>query len=103
MGHYPVRSGHTVYINDSTIFAHPGEDPNIAQDELHPRESQVQLRVFSVQADPLLQVVNSVASDGLIDVSITGYVAHFGADLSSSPTPHHENGFVQPIDRKSVV
>ncbi|KAF9534836.1 alpha mannosidase-like protein [Crepidotus variabilis] len=99
LGHYSVRSGHTVYINDSTIFAHPGEESNIAQDELHRREAQVQLRVFTTESDTLLSSIQNIATDGLIDVSITGYTAQFGADLSSNYVPTKPTEFIATIKR----
>lgn len=83
VGHYPVRSGHTVYINDSTIFAHPGQDTNTDQGNLYRRRSQVPLRVFTSSADPILQAGNVIPTEGLIDVTITGYTAQFGDDITS--------------------
>lgn len=84
MGHYAVRPGHIVYINDSTIFHVPGESANLAQRELRRRDPQVQLRVFSSRPGLVMQFQQSVANGPLIDVSITGYTANFGSDLSSS-------------------
>jgi mannosidase alpha-like ER degradation enhancer 1 len=66
-----------VYINDPNAFRTPGEDSNLAQSELRRRELQVQLRIFSPD-------IESVSNDNIMDLSITGYTASFGADLSSS-------------------
>jgi len=86
VGHYAVRPGHTVYINDSTIFHNPGEDANLAQNELRPRDSQVPLRIFS-DAEALKQVPGSVVGNTAIDATITGYTALFGADLTAPDNP----------------
>ncbi|PPQ77269.1 hypothetical protein CVT25_010851 [Psilocybe cyanescens] len=82
LGHYAVRPGQLVYINDSTIFP-SGGDTNIAQDELHRREPEVSLRLFTAQMDPMVQIPNNLFNKGGIDISVTAYTAKFGADLSS--------------------
>jgi len=82
LGHYAVRPGHVVYINDSSIFLTPGEAANMAQDELHHRDSEIQLRIFSSDVDSMFQVQNIDLNSQVIDVSLTGYAAQFGADLS---------------------
>ncbi|KAF8974233.1 alpha mannosidase-like protein [Flammula alnicola] len=94
LGQYHVRPGLLVYINDSTLFASPGEAANIAQEELRRRDAELRLRVFTANIDPMLEVQSSLLSNEAIDISITGYSALFAADLSSSfvldpttPTP----------------
>lgn len=82
MGHYSVRPGQVVYINDSSIFP-PGADNNIAQDELLRRDAEVFLRIFTRQTDPMLQVKPKPLDAEFIDVSVVGYASKFGADLSS--------------------
>jgi len=82
VGHYAVRPGHIVYINDSSIFLTPGEDVNMAQDELYQRDLEIQLRIFSSNLNPMFQVQDSNTDSQVIDVSVTGYSAQFGADLS---------------------
>ncbi|KAF8165423.1 alpha mannosidase-like protein [Crassisporium funariophilum] len=82
LGHYSVRPGQLVYINDSTIFLGPGEDANIAQDELHRRDPEIQLRVFTASDDQMLQVQTGFVDKPGIDVAVVGYSARFGADLS---------------------
>ena len=83
MGQYHVRPGHTVYVNDSTIFASPGEETNLAQDELHRRDAEVRLRLFTADVDPMLQVETSHLSQKGFDISVSGFTARFGVDLSS--------------------
>lgn len=82
MGHYSVRPGQLVYINDSTIFPAEG-DNNIAQDELHRRETEVNFRLFTVDVDPLSEAQTSLLNKENIDISVLGYSARFGADLST--------------------
>ncbi|KAF8812365.1 glycoside hydrolase family 47 protein [Phlegmacium glaucopus] len=82
LGHYAVRPGHVVYINDSSIFLTAGEDVNMAQDELRQRDVEIQIRIFSSNINPILQVQNGNLDSQVIDVSLTGYSAQFGADLS---------------------
>lgn len=80
VGHYSVRPGHTVYINDSSIFHKPEEDANL-QSELQ-RERQVQVRIFSSDIEST-RASESISGD-IMDLSVTGYTALFGADLSLS-------------------
>lgn len=53
----------------------------MAQDELHQRDAEIQLRIFSSNADQV-QIRNLHSQ--VIDLSLTGYSAHFGADLSQA-------------------
>lgn len=87
VGQYHVRPGYVVYINDSTIFASPGDPANIAQEEIRNRDSELHLRIFTSDVDPLLEVHSSSIDSSVIDVSVIGYSAYFGSDLSSSVVP----------------
>lgn len=82
VGQYHVRPGYVVYINDSTIFESAVDHANIAQEEIRHRDSEVHLRAFTTDIDPSMPSIG--ISSTLIDVSVTGYAAYFGADLSSS-------------------
>lgn len=84
VGQYHVRPGHVVFVNDSTIFAPPGESAKLAQEAVHRRESEIALRAFTAKSDPAFQVQNSVVADNVIDVSFNGFTALFGTDLSST-------------------
>ena len=99
VGHYAVRPGHTVYINDSTIFHTPGENANLAQQELHRRDPQVQLRVFSSKLGLVVQSAQSTVGDPFVDVAITGYTAHFGLDISSSSASNNSPTSIPSIQR----
>ena len=54
----------------------------MAQDELHHRDAEIRLRIFSSNTNPMLQVQNSDLDSPEIDLSFTAYSAHFGTDLS---------------------
>ncbi|KAF8913826.1 alpha mannosidase-like protein [Gymnopilus junonius] len=86
LGHYSVRPGQLVYINDSSIFP-SGTDNNMSQDELLRRDAEVFLRIFIPQTDPIQQVKAFPLNSQAVDVSITAYAAKFGADLSSYALP----------------
>ncbi|KAF5321197.1 hypothetical protein D9619_000434 [Psilocybe cf. subviscida] len=84
LGQYHVRPGHVVYVNDSTIFAPPGESAKLAQEALYRREAEIKLRAFTSNTDPAFQVQNSVIAENVIDVSFNGFTALFGTDMSST-------------------
>lgn len=77
MGHYNVRPGHLVYINDSSLFLRsvPGNE-----DDKY-RIPDVQLRFYVDIADQTgTQDVSQTSND--MDVLVTGHTASFGGDLS---------------------
>ncbi|KAF8627175.1 hypothetical protein AX15_004493 [Amanita polypyramis BW_CC] len=88
LGHYSVRPGHTVYINDTSLVFMDGD----AQDEKK-RQTEVRLRFYTENVD--LGVAKSpnfrLASNGKVDQEITvnGSPALFGADLTKSARIHH--------------
>jgi mannosidase alpha-like ER degradation enhancer 1 len=86
VGHYTVRPGQVVYINDSSIFFTPGEDVNMAQAELRQRDAEIELRIFSSKANPMLPAQNSNLDSQVFDISLTGHSALFGTDLSHTVT-----------------
>ncbi|KAJ3514072.1 hypothetical protein NLJ89_g2582 [Agrocybe chaxingu] len=83
LGHYSVRPGHLVYISDSHIFA-SHEDGRLDQDEIRRRDSQIQIRVFSATVGQPTEKQAPLLGKTSVDISVTAYTAHFGADLSSS-------------------
>lgn len=82
VGHYSIRPGQLVYINDSTIFA--SDDGHIAQETLRRRDPEVRMNLFTENFVPPEHLKGSVFTDNGIDVSVVGYSAQFGADLSSN-------------------
>ncbi|GLB33724.1 putative glycosyl hydrolase 47 family protein [Lyophyllum shimeji] len=78
LGHYTVRTGHLVYINDSSLFPHL----DVAQDII-PRQD-VLLRFYTDEVDPMLQVQTGMHIDTSNDMQslLVGYVAHFGGDVT---------------------
>ncbi|KAF5331587.1 hypothetical protein D9611_007751 [Ephemerocybe angulata] len=82
LGHYAVRPGHIVYINDSTIFAPPTNLLNLPQ-TLYNRDRDIELRFFSAQ--PITPATPQVNLDPPeLDVIVDAYSAFFGADLAEA-------------------
>ncbi|KAG5644060.1 hypothetical protein DXG03_009150 [Asterophora parasitica] len=80
VGHYPVRSGHVVYINDTSLFAalDAGQDTT--------KRTEVLLR-FLADEDPMLQVQTGMHKEpsDLTDSLLVGYTSHFGGEVSAKP------------------
>ena len=92
VGHYPVRSGHIVYINDSSLLlGNTG-----IQDEKKDR-TEVQLHFHMQDVDPIVAVAPGIhhpLGREITKVSATGYSALFAADLES--TRHPRIPFLDP-------
>lgn len=99
MGHYSVRAGHTVYINDSNIFR-TQDDANLSPRELRHHELHVRLRIFSPDIELHTDTGEITSNDNVVDLSVTGYTALFGADLSA---PHNLNSSLTSILRPEGV
>lgn len=83
VGHYAVRPGHIVYVNDSSIFAPPsGRNLSLAQQLLYSRDPELDLRFFSTPG------ITPGSSPSLeppeFDVVVNAHSAFFGADLSTA-------------------
>ncbi|KAJ7276287.1 alpha mannosidase-like protein [Mycena haematopus] len=79
LGHYDVRAGHTVYINDTSIFG-----PTDPLDDLTgaPRALDLPLRFFIQSVDPLSEAQTGFPDLlNMMDIFTTGYTALFGAEL----------------------
>ncbi|TFK43613.1 alpha mannosidase-like protein [Crucibulum laeve] len=79
LGHYAVRPGHTVYINDTTLFKSSAQDP---REEMLKRDPDVELHFFTGEVDPMFQVQTGIPEEQLEEI-VTAYTASFGADLSA--------------------
>ncbi|KAJ7129769.1 alpha mannosidase-like protein [Mycena epipterygia] len=94
LGHYDVRAGHTVYVNDSSIFS-PPTDPFDGADA--PRPLDLPIRFFTESTNPLLEAQTGVPDLlNMMDVQAIGYTALFGPELAMSDDPplriNHEGG-----------
>jgi mannosidase alpha-like ER degradation enhancer 1 len=80
VGHYPVRTGHLVYINDSSLFSHL----DVAQDAT--KRPDVLLRFYADDVDPMLQIQTGMHVDTSNDMQalLVGYTAHFGGEITTS-------------------
>ncbi|KAG6855117.1 hypothetical protein C0991_006046 [Blastosporella zonata] len=78
LGHYTVRTGHVVYINDSSLFSHLDSLQNTQK---HP---DVLLRFYAEDVDSLMQAPTSMPVDTSNDMQtlLVGYSAQFGGDLN---------------------
>ncbi|CAK5275566.1 unnamed protein product [Mycena citricolor] len=81
LGHYDVRAGHLVYINDTTIFGHPDG----TKDSDHVRPLDMPMRFHIESASELGTDIYTGHPDLLdtADVFVSGYTALFGAVLAS--------------------
>ncbi|KAK7049598.1 hypothetical protein VNI00_005629 [Paramarasmius palmivorus] len=82
LGHYAVRPGHTVYINDTALILGP------ATQELEniPRSLDVQLHFYLDIVDPLFAVIHPTDEVETQEIIATAYTSFFGGDISSVDT-----------------
>lgn len=79
VGHYDVRAGHIVYVNDSSIFSPP--DP-FGDSEPPKRALDLPLRFFTVPGNPLFEAQTGIPDLlNMMDVLSSGYTALFGPEL----------------------
>ena len=90
VGHYAVRSGHTVYINDSSIFHRVGEDSKIAQTDLRRRQPELSLHFFT-SMDPTFSTQTGLLEPSGLNILTTGYAGLFGADLTPAALGSEDN------------
>ena len=82
VGHYHVRSGHIVYINDSTIFVPPARDTNtIVPRGSHDSDVQLRLSLNIMNSEIGVQLANLGNAD--LSLRLTAFAAFFGADLTA--------------------
>lgn len=80
VGHYTVRPGHVVYINDSSLLLQ--EDGGHNMEVVHQRDREVLIHLFY---DPIeLLVPDQPGAKDMIDQTnlLLAYTGHFGSDLS---------------------
>lgn len=102
LGHYAVRSGHTVYINDSSIFHRVGEDAKIAQTDLRRRQPELSLHFFT-SMDPTFSIQTGLLEPSELNILTTGYAGLFGADLTPATQdnlPRFSHGEGLPVFRE---
>ncbi|KAJ7179913.1 alpha mannosidase-like protein [Mycena crocata] len=92
LGHYDVRAGHTVYVNDSSIFT-PAADEFEAAEQ---RSLDIPLRLFTDTSNSLLEAQTGIPDLlNILDVLTSGYTALFGPDLWGDEPPlriNHRGG-----------
>ncbi|KAK7470737.1 hypothetical protein VKT23_002158 [Stygiomarasmius scandens] len=80
VGHYTVRPGQTVYINDTALFPDTSMLEQQLEDVRLPFD--VQLRLYVDIVDPMFNTVEITDTINDMEITVTGYSALFGADLS---------------------
>ena len=84
MGHYNVRPGQIVYINDKNIFG--DQYKNSTFDEASAfRDPDVLLRFHLDVVDPMLDIVDIDGPPDSKNEFLIGYTGHFGGDVSVKP------------------
>ncbi|KAG6918936.1 hypothetical protein DXG01_010591 [Tephrocybe rancida] len=84
LGHYTVRTGHLVYINDSTLFTHLDGKQNSA------KHLDVLLQFYAEDVDSLMRVQTGIPVDTSNDMQtlLVGYTAQFGGQLTQHSDPN---------------
>ncbi|KAL0573920.1 hypothetical protein V5O48_008040 [Marasmius crinis-equi] len=77
LGHYAVRPGNIVYINDTSLILGP-----VSESDSSIRTPSVQLHFYLEAVDSMLLVLHPGEDSVLEEVSVTGNTAFFGADVS---------------------
>lgn len=84
MGPYSVKTGQTIYVNDSNLFLTPADGSKSAADNRRSqRDPDVLLRFFVDFVDPMFQVPpRMLETSDNIEALVIGYTGFFGGDLS---------------------
>ncbi|KAF9055160.1 alpha mannosidase-like protein [Hymenopellis radicata] len=84
LGHYTVRPGQIVFINDTTLFV--DHSSNATLDDINVlRDPDVLLRLHTDIVDPLFDVVDAGSPADSKDAFVIGYTSFFGGDASVRP------------------
>jgi len=78
LGHYIVRPGQIIYINDSTLLQ---SLPTSNEEMVAENFGTIQLRFYVDAVDPMFNMLNMMEMVNDMELSVTGYVGFFGADL----------------------
>lgn len=101
LGHYIIRPGHLVYINDSSLFT----PPVTGNESDKYRVPNIQLRFYMDVADSVFQLQTDthdmfqMSND--MHALVMGYTAHFGGDLS--PASDLKNKPLRFIRKEGVL
>ncbi|KAJ7700003.1 glycoside hydrolase family 47 protein [Mycena rosella] len=81
LGHYDVRAGHIVYVNDSSIFS-PPSDP-FESDDVQ-RQLDLPLRFFTESTGAVFEAQTGIPDLlNMMDVLTNGFTALFGPELAT--------------------
>ncbi|KAJ3723053.1 alpha mannosidase-like protein [Lentinula raphanica] len=81
IGHYTIRPGQTVFINDSSFLSTQTPPPRVVMPELF---GGIQLHFYVEAVDTMLNMLNMVETLNDMELSVTGYVGLIGESLSDS-------------------
>ncbi|KAF5393914.1 hypothetical protein D9757_000102 [Collybiopsis confluens] len=93
LGHYAVRPGQYVYINDSSLLL---GSPSTVVDE---HFGAIQLRFYIDVVDTMFNMLNMMETVNDMELSVTGYVAFFGGDILDSEEPPSQLSGLVPVYR----
>jgi mannosidase alpha-like ER degradation enhancer 1 len=83
VGHYDVRAGHIVYVNDSSIFTPPADPFDDVEVQ---RALDLPLRFFTEATKSLFEAQTGIPDLlNMMDVLTSGYTALFGPELGVPP------------------
>ncbi|KAF8639449.1 hypothetical protein AX16_010304 [Volvariella volvacea WC 439] len=84
LGHYTVRPGQLVYINDTSLFLEPTSPET---EDSRPRDVEIQIQLYGEgqEGSPVIHaaLLDLLQLFNVMNTVIVGYAATFGADLSA--------------------
>ncbi|KAK0191006.1 alpha mannosidase-like protein [Armillaria mellea] len=79
LGHYSVRPGQVVYINDTSLFPNEADS---SVETLRVRDPDVQLRFHIIGVDPMLHLFDNQDLSDSHETYLTAWTGFFGGDIS---------------------
>lgn len=76
VGHYTIRPGQTIFINDTSLL-----ESLPVSEEVAANFGSIQLHFYVDVVDSMFNMLNMMEAVTDMDLSVTGYVGFFGADL----------------------